>query len=78
MIDLGPVGKGADNGIQRTSDSKMYRVIHQIEIYLVGSAMQPFNNRQVCTFYTQKGATTSGMAKYVKDFVSLIKLIMHL
>ena len=56
----------------------MYRVIHQIEIYLVDSAMQPFNNQQVCTFYTQKGATTSGMAKYVKDFVSLIKLIMHL
>ena len=56
----------------------MYRVIHQIEIYLVDNAMQPFNNQQVCTFYTQKGATTSCMAKYVKDFVSLIKLIMHL
>ena len=46
----------------------MYRVIHQIEIYLVDSAMQPFNDQQVCTFYTQKGVTTSGMAKYVKDF----------
>ena len=25
----------------------MYRVIHQIEIYLVDSAMQPFNDQQV-------------------------------
>ena len=55
----------------------MYGVIHQIEIYLVDSAMELFNNWQIYRLYTQKG-TTSCMAEYVKDFVSLNKLIMHL
>ena len=55
----------------------MYGVIHQIEIYLVDNAMELFNNWQIYRLYTQKG-TTSCMAEYVKDFVSLNKLIMHL
>ena len=46
----------------------MYRVIHQIEIYLVDSTMGLFNNWQIYRLYTQKG-TTSCMAEYIIEQV---------